>query len=349
MDIKQRFVELFTRDGSDKTQAASDSSGIELVELTIASKLTSDAQDLVEISNYLKNLGGKRIRPLLALSVGEALGLDEKNRSLVNIAAGIELIHMATILHDDIIDHSPLRRHHQSPYIRFGAEKSLLCGDFLLTRAFGLCALLDDYVISETEKACIELTEGEILETPLYTTDHNITSYLTIAKKKTAALFKLAAICAGHIAESPLKVIKLLENFGYTLGVSFQMLDDILDVASDQKTLGKLPGTDIRERKPSLINILWISEKLPGYQKLLSPPQANAQQFSSDLAENEEEFIERSLKMLNSGELIKKARLLAQEQADQALKSLEEINTLLPTADLEKLKMLVGFTIERLK
>jgi geranylgeranyl pyrophosphate synthase len=142
--------------------------GMKEVETLISSKLTSDAELLETIPAYLLGLGGKRIRPAMTLLVSRAFGsksVEFPVAEVIDVAAGIELIHMATLLHDDIIDKSPLRRHKQSPFLKFGLGNSLLAGDFLLVRAFSLCARLDRYVIDATEQACIELTEGEILET----------------------------------------------------------------------------------------------------------------------------------------------------------------------------------------
>jgi octaprenyl-diphosphate synthase len=232
--------------------------GMEAVETVIRSKLVSDAPLLEEIPAYLLELGGKRMRPVLTLLVARALGQQTPAPALIDVAAGIELIHMATLLHDDIIDNSDMRRHKASPLNRFGQSETLLAGDFLLVRAFSLCARLDAAIIDATERACIHLTEGEILEVPLYATQHSRETALTIADKKTAALFELAAYSAAHIATANPTVTSSMAAFGQALGIAFQILDDILDVTSDADLLGKPSGTDIRERKPSIVNILLL-------------------------------------------------------------------------------------------
>ena len=176
-------------------------SGLVAVEDRLLSCFRSDAPELTTISTYLMQQGGKRIRPVLALLSARLFGMNEPSTALVDVAAGIELIHMATLLHDDIIDESPVRRHKRSAYLEFGLPPSLLTGDFLLVRAFGLCALLDDFVVQRTEQACVELVEGEILEGKL--TPSNPASfphYLNVVSKKTASLFALACELGGHQA-----------------------------------------------------------------------------------------------------------------------------------------------------
>jgi hypothetical protein len=145
--------------------------GLTEVEAIIRSKFESEAPQLSKVSAYLFELGGKRIRPMIALSLGQALGVNldsQKGEQLKTIAAGIELIHLATLLHDDIIDKAPMRRHKPSAYVTYGSDDTLIAGDFLLSRAFGLCSTLPKDIVLETERACVELTEGEILEIPLY-------------------------------------------------------------------------------------------------------------------------------------------------------------------------------------
>ena len=188
--------------------------GLTEVEEFINKSFVSDATLLQEIPQYLHSLGGKRIRPILTLLVAKACGETEITKDLLYIASGIEMIHLATILHDDIIDNSNLRRNKVSANIKFGINNTLLAGDFLLVRAFGLCGHLSDSIVTETEKACVALTEGEILETPLFQDHHNLDSYINIAKKKTASLFALAGFCGSHIAGCD---IKTSEHFKKTI------------------------------------------------------------------------------------------------------------------------------------
>jgi geranylgeranyl pyrophosphate synthase len=275
------------------------------VEKTIRSTFSSDVAAMRDIPEYLLALGGKRIRPILTLLSAKALGAKTISRDIITVAAGIELIHMATLMHDDIIDESPIRRHKPSPYAQYGTPLTLLSGDFLLTRAFGLCAKLDDEIIVATEQACIELVEGEALETPLHIEPHSRASSRTIAERKTASLFRLAAFCAAHLTGADPATTEALCTFGQSLGVAFQFIDDILDVLSDEATLGKRPGLDIAERKPSLVNVLWLESGDPAAQRLLQSPQGD----------EEAQFVTQSLKVLTTGPVMDRAKELAKKDA----------------------------------
>ena len=311
------------------------------VEAVIRASFRSDVASMRNIPEYLLSLGGKRIRPVLTLLCSKALGAQEISDDVLDVAAGIELIHMATLMHDDIIDESPVRRHKPSPYAQFGTAATLLSGDFLLTRAFGLCAKLDDEVITATEQACIELVEGEALESALHVERHTKASSLLIAQRKTASLFRLAAFCAAHLTESSDRVTKLMSTFGESLGIAFQIIDDILDVTSDEATLGKKQGLDLLERKPSLVNVLWLESGDPDAQRLLAPPLP---------APQEQAWVDSSLAKLRSGPIIVEAKRLAASYADAATRALTEalggdLHSL--NAPGESLFAVIDFALER--
>jgi octaprenyl-diphosphate synthase len=313
------------------------------VESTIRQSFRSDVALMRDIPEYLLQLGGKRIRPALTLLTAKAFGVQGTNRDLLNVCAGIELIHMATLLHDDIIDDSPIRRHRQSPYAKYGTPATLLSGDFLLTRAFGLCAKLDDTIITATEQACIELVEGEALETLLHQETHSRATSLTIAHRKTAALFRLAAFCAAHIAQQPHEVCERLSAFGQSLGVAFQIIDDILDVTSDEATLGKRPGLDITERKPSLVNVLWIESGDPEAKRLLSAPQS---------PEDERAFAAKAIEFLRTSAIITEAKQLAVDHAEAARDELYHawsLSSAQASPYPDALNAVIDFALERLR
>lgn len=314
--------------------------GLDAVEELVQAKFDSDAPLLSEIPQYLFALGGKRMRPILSLLSARALGLVEPSRELIDVAAGIELIHMATLLHDDIIDRSPLRRHQDSPFIKFGLESTLLSGDFLLVRAFSLCARLDTFIIDSTEQACIELTEGEILETPLHQAKHDQESSLNIARKKTASLFRLATRSAAHLAHAGAGAIEAMSVFGEKLGVAFQVLDDILDVTSSEDLLGKKSGIDLRERKPSLVNVLWLQ---------------SGSALAARLADQEaidDQFIEAALQELRQSDVIAQARAIARQYTDAAARALDHAAKLAPTTNhlaITALQTVLDYTLERME
>ncbi len=289
-----------------------DLEGLPKIERLIEEKLSSEAPRLTEIGSYLLGLGGKRIRPVLTLLSARACGMAAPSPALIQVAAGIELIHMATLLHDDIIDKSPRRRNQESPLVRYGVEDTLLCGDFLLTRAFSLCAHLDRYIIDCTEEACINLTEGEILEVPLHKKKHSVETSLLIAEKKTAALFRLGALCGAHLSGVSPHVVNEMASFGEQLGIAFQILDDILDVTADENLLGKKSGVDLAERKPSLVNVLWV-ESGSQLAKMLHQTPSNSEQ----------DFVDAALRELRGSAVIERARELACAYASKAQHALE--------------------------
>ncbi len=301
----------------------------------------SDVTLMREIPEYLLGLGGKRIRPALTLLCAKALGAQEVTHDIIEVSAGIELIHMATLLHDDIVDQSPVRRHKPSPYVKYGTAATLLSGDFLLTRAFGLCAKLDHEIITATEQACIELVEGEALETVLSQEQHSLASSLTIARRKTASLFRLATFCAAHLTDASDETKECMTRFGESLGIAFQIIDDILDVISDEATLGKRPGLDIAERKPSIVNVMWLESGDPEAQRLLTPPSGAGEQ----------EFVERALSHLRDSAVLVEAKELARSYADEASSELGDafggnLSDLPPEG--EALFAIIDFALERM-
>lgn len=317
--------------------------GLPRVEEAILSKLKSDAAMLEEIPRYLLSLGGKRIRPILTLLVHQLFTKSEPISEVIDVAAGIELIHMATLLHDDIIDRSALRRHKTSPFFAYGLPGTLLAGDFLLVRAFALCAHLDRYVIEATEQACVELTEGEILETSLQTTPHTLESSLQIAQKKTASLFRLSCETASFLSGVDQETVQLMAQYGEALGIAFQIVDDILDVISSEEKLGKKPGTDIRERKPALVNILWLASGDAKARELLTEP--------LDREISDEEILS-ALTVIKESSVLEKAQHYARTYVEKAQVAFEQVTARHPALDartVDALRALSEYALERME
>lgn len=322
-------------------QAFSKLGGLVPVEELIKSTFRSDAALMTQVPAYLLGLGGKRIRPALTLLTARALGLSTTPAPLIQVAAGIELIHMATLLHDDIIDKSPRRRHKPSPLSHFGLAPTLLSGDFLLVRAFGLCAHLTLDIIEATEAACIDLVEGETLETSLVDDTHTIDSSLLIARKKTAALFRLAAYSAGSTVKTGAEIETHLSRFGEDLGIAFQILDDVLDVASDESVLGKPAGIDLHERKPSIVNTMWLASGSRLAQRLRVAPAAD-----------EDAFVAEAIAELRVSPVLAEAKQLARKYADSARSSLQAALGGWKAASAEAagdLMTLIDYTLERME
>jgi len=287
-------------------------SALSRVDAHITNSIASDVPLLFEISNYLNQLGGKRIRPALTILCSRLLGHKEVTEELLNICAGIELIHMATLLHDDIIDKAPTRRGKESAYKKFGETNTLIAGNFLFVKAFGLCAKLDKYIIEETEKACVDLTEGEILED---ISNFSIEDSLAICGKKTGALFRLAALSGGFVACRDTTIANKLSVFGQSLGIAFQISDDILDITSTIEQLGKSPCTDLREQKPSIVNCLWLKSGSELASSILNMTVSPS-----------EDLVQRAVSEIKVNGIIEEARSLGNDyvkSAHQVILSLE--------------------------
>ncbi len=291
-------------------------SWIGLVESRMTHAFRSDAPALTKISGYLLQQGGKRVRPLLVLLSSKLFRVDEPSSDVVDVAAGIELIHMATLLHDDIIDQSLVRRHQPSAFRQFGLNPSLLTGDFLLVRAFGLCAHLDDYVVTKTEEACVALVEGEILEGTLDGTAESLDlkNYINIIDKKTAALFALSAQLGAYLSGAASADVERMRLFGQNAGIAFQMVDDILDIIANEDLLGKPCGTDLKQKTPSLVNVLWLASG-----------ETQARTFFDQDTPTPESVIEARQYLLSSA-IIQESRKYAQHYAQNALDALNAID-----------------------
>jgi len=232
---------------------------LEQVEERLTELLQSREQLLSDIGNYLVGAGGKRARPTVVLMVFRACG-GKNVDDIVDVATALELIHSASLLHDDIIDEAETRRGKESALHRFGLAETLIAGDFLFGRAFALCGRFEEKVITWATDACISLTEGEVLQDRLRH-DPSVTrdDYLEIIERKTASLFAQGARMGAHLAGASPAVVESLAESGYCLGMAFQIVDDVLDVAGDGNRTGKPTGADLRDGNPSLPLVLALA------------------------------------------------------------------------------------------
>jgi octaprenyl-diphosphate synthase len=228
------------------------------VEARIDELLRSREGLLTDIAAYLVHSGGKRVRPMVTLLAFRACG-GEDPTPVIDAAAALELIHSATLLHDDIIDASDTRRGKASALKKFGTGNTLVTGDFLFSRAFQICAQFDKTLINWAAEACISLTEGEILQdnfrrNPLVT----VRDYLEIVSRKTASLFSTGGRAGAYLARRNGPHIEALSDCGYHVGITFQIVDDLLDVEGSETRIGKPVGIDLREGNPSLPIVLAV-------------------------------------------------------------------------------------------
>ena len=222
------------------------------LDLLVYAQLRSEVSLVTEVAGHIINAGGKRIRPLLVLLTARAFGY-EGDRHLT-LAAIIEFIHTASLLHDDVVDEALLRRGVESANARFGNAASVLVGDFLHTRAFQLMLDVNNveimHVLAQTTNA---IAEGEIMQlTKRRNTDITEEEYFRIIEAKTARLFSAACELGALIASASSVNRKTAAKFGKSLGMAFQLIDDYLDYAGETDVLGKNTGNDLREGKMTL-------------------------------------------------------------------------------------------------
>ncbi len=218
----------------------------------IFSQLSSDVALINQLGIYIVNSGGKRLRPLLAVLAARALGYQGQQH--VTLATIIEFIHTATLLHDDVVDESMLRRGKETANAVFGNQASVLVGDFLYTRSFQLMVSLGRMRVMEIlADATNIIAEGEVLQL-MNVNDPDTTeeSYMQVIYCKTAKLFEAATQLAAVLSEQDETVISAMQAYGLHLGTAFQLIDDVLDYQANVDELGKNVGDDLAEGKPTL-------------------------------------------------------------------------------------------------
>ncbi|HHZ8354611.1 TPA: octaprenyl diphosphate synthase [Morganella morganii] len=218
----------------------------------IQKQLTSDVSLINQLGYYIISGGGKRIRPMIAVLTGRALGYDGDKH--IQVAALIEFIHTATLLHDDVVDESDMRRGKQTANEVFGNAASVLVGDFIYTRSFQMMTDLDSMrVLKLMSEATNVIAEGEVLQL-MNCNDPDISEadYMQVIYSKTARLFEAASQSAAILAGATAEQEKALQDYGRYLGTAFQLIDDVLDYDADNMTLGKNTGDDLDEGKPTL-------------------------------------------------------------------------------------------------
>jgi octaprenyl-diphosphate synthase len=218
----------------------------------IFSQLSSDVALINQLGIYIVNSGGKRLRPLLAVLAAKALGYQGQQH--VTLATIIEFIHTATLLHDDVVDESMLRRGKETANAVFGNQASVLVGDFLYTRSFQLMVSLGRMRVMEIlADATNIIAEGEVLQLMnINDPDTTEQSYMQVIYCKTAKLFEAATQLAAVLADQDESVIQAMQAYGMHLGTAFQLIDDVLDYQANVDELGKNIGDDLAEGKPTL-------------------------------------------------------------------------------------------------
>lgn len=222
---------------------------LDRVDEQILDAVKSQVDMIPELAGHLVNAGGKRLRPMLTLVMASAFGADDDR--YIKLAAAVELIHGATLLHDDVVDASALRRGASTANVIWGNKESVLVGDYIFSRAFELMVAAGDLrVLKSLSNASGVIAEGEVLQ---LTTQKNLSStfemYLAVVTAKTAALFAAAAEAGALVAGGSDAQVAAVKDYGLNLGIAYQLIDDALDYSGQELALGKRVGDDFREGK----------------------------------------------------------------------------------------------------
>ncbi|MDD3762735.1 MAG: polyprenyl synthetase family protein [Nevskiales bacterium] len=285
------------------------------VDQTIRSRLHSEVSLISEIGEYIVSAGGKRLRPALVLLSARALGCSSDEPVLH--AATIEFIHTATLLHDDVVDESGLRRGRQTANAVWGNAGAVLSGDFVYSRSFQM--MVDSgrmevmKVMSDTTNA---IAEGEVLQL-LNCGDPDVDEarYLRVIELKTARLFEGACRLGAISAESPRPIADAMTAYGHHLGLAFQVVDDLLDYLADPTVSGKNLGNDLAEGKPTLPLIHAMRQGSPEQKAMIQ----------AAIRQGRVENLEDVLKAVESTGAIPYTRALAERHAEKAVQSIGEV------------------------
>ena len=300
----------------------------------LVNRLDSNVDLINQMSHYIISSGGKRIRPLLLLLCARATDYDGDYH--YSMAVVIELIHTATLLHDDVVDQSTTRRGQETANELWGNAPSVLVGDFLYSRAFEIMVEPNSMEIMKIlSKATNQISEGEVLQL-LNIKNANVTQkeYYRVIERKTACLFKAACQIAGILSNSNQKVIEAMGKFGMHLGNAFQIIDDTLDYESDSNIIGKEVGDDLSEGKVTLPMIYALEKTTKSDKKILKDAIQNAD------ASNINQVVE----ILMNVNAFQYSRDIANKESNMALESID----ILPSSKYKTaLKLLCKLSLER--
>ena len=288
---------------------------MEAVNVVIRQRLHSDVPLVNQIAEYIISAGGKRIRPVLVLLMANAYSY--RGVAHHELAAVVEFIHTATLLHDDVVDESSLRRGRATANALFGNAASVLVGDFLYSRAFQMMVALDSMrVMSILSDATNVIAEGEVLQL-LNMHDPDVTEerYLQVIRSKTAKLFEAAAELGALVAGANDDQIAAAGEYGRSLGTAFQLIDDVLDYTGDAAEIGKNVGDDLREGKPTLPLIWLMKHGTPEQRDLVR----------SCIENGDEQHFDAILSAITNSGALDYTRRAAEEAGQRALDAVQDL------------------------
>ena len=305
------------------------------IDQLIRDELQSDVVLINQIGHHIVAGGGKRMRPALVALSAQALGFDDAR--VHSAAAIIEFIHTATLLHDDVVDESTLRRGRATANAAFGNAASVLTGDFLYSRAFELMVRLDTMAVMELLASTTNaIAEGEVLQLMnIGNPDISEAQYLDVIDRKTARLFRAATMLPALLAGSAQAEIDAMDRYGQALGMAFQLVDDALDYLGDEEALGKHVGDDLAEGKPTLPLLRVLRDGT-------SEAQARVRRAITEATDEELSAIVVDIHATGA---IDQTLQLARQYADDAVAALEALPA---TAQRDTLAGLARFAVERI-
>jgi octaprenyl-diphosphate synthase len=285
------------------------------VNTVIRQQLYSEVPLVNQVSEYIISAGGKRIRPVLVLLIANAYAY--KGTAHHSLAAVIEFIHTATLLHDDVVDESSLRRGKETANALFGNAASVLVGDFLYSRAFQMMVTVGNArVMQIVADATNVIAEGEVLQLlNMHNPDVNEEDYLRVIRSKTAKLFEAAAQLGALISGADEAGIEAAGEYGRSLGTAFQLIDDVLDYSGNAAEIGKNVGDDLREGKPTL-PLIYLMENGTSEQREL---------VRSCIENGDEQHFDQILAAITSSGALDYTRQEAQKAARRAADAVESL------------------------
>jgi octaprenyl-diphosphate synthase len=304
------------------------------VNALIIEQLHSHVPLVENIGHYIVGAGGKRLRPLLVLLIARSLGCNDSRH--IRMAAIVEFIHTATLLHDDVVDVSALRRGRATANAQWGNAPSVLVGDFLYSRAFQMLVELGDMrIMAVMANTTNTIAEGEVLQlVNAGDASTNEERYRRVIACKTAQLFEAAAECGALIGGASEETCEELARFGHHLGMAFQLIDDVLDYSGDSAELGKNIGDDLAEGKPTLPLIYTL--------QLGEPEDAALVRYA--INEKSAQDLPRIVEIVQNNGALHYTEQAAQREVEAALACLDE----LPASRFrDELVALTHFAIKR--
>lgn len=285
------------------------------VERAIRRSVDSDQAQLTEICMHVIGAGGKRLRPGVALLSYAAAGGEDMPK-FVGIAASFELIHSATLIHDDINDGGLVRRGREAAHRKFGVQRALVAGDFMFVRSFELGGNWDKKVVEIISNACSKTAESEMLQSAHeFDPKTNSKTYFEIITGKTAKLIEAAALVGAHMADTTEKRYKALGSYALNMGLAFQIVDDVLDLDGTQKELGKPSGVDLMDGKLTLPLIFAIEDEQQGQK--ISKLFAKRGKTRAD--------VKQAIALVSKTDALDRARKVAGEYATKAVRRLSAL------------------------